>query len=59
MSPDESMQPWLGRKWREDSLYSQGEWITTMSEEKKVNVWVMTSWTKVINENVQHVVNPP
>lgn len=47
MGADESMQPWLGPGWREDSLYSQSEWIRHMSEEKGVHIWVMTSWTKV------------
>lgn len=41
------MQPWLGPKWREDSLYSQAEWLRNMSVDKGVHVWVMTSWTKV------------
>ncbi|CAM9677355.1 unnamed protein product, partial [Ectocarpus sp. 13 AM-2016] len=31
---DESMQPWLGPKWREDSLYSQAEWLRSMSVDK-------------------------
>ncbi|CAM9751600.1 unnamed protein product [Ectocarpus sp. 6 AP-2014] len=44
---DESMQPWLGPKWREDSLYSQAEWLRSMSVDKGVHVWVMTSWTKI------------
>lgn len=44
---DESMQPWLGPDWRQDSLYSQAEWIKTMSQDKGIHVWVMTSWTKI------------
>eukprot|EP00904_Undaria_pinnatifida_P008472 jgi/Undpi1/4755/HiC_scaffold_18.g08108.m1 len=44
---DESMQPWLGPGWREDSLYSQADWLRSMSIEKGVHVWVMTSWTKI------------
>lgn len=41
------MQPWLGPGWREDSLYSQADWLRTMSVDKGVHIWVMTSWTKV------------
>ncbi len=45
------MQPWLGPKWKEDSLYSQAEWLRSMSADKGVHVWVMTSWTKVISDS--------
>lgn len=41
------MQPWVGPDWRGDSLYSQGEWLRSMSVDKGVHVWIMTSWTKV------------
>lgn len=44
---DESMQPWVGEKWREDSLVSQGEWRRKMSVEEGVDVFVIHSWTKV------------
>ncbi|DAZ97655.1 TPA: hypothetical protein N0F65_003973 [Lagenidium giganteum] len=44
---DESMQPWVGPHWREDSLIHQREWVKKLSETRKINVWVMTSWTKI------------
>eukprot|EP00960_Hanusia_phi_P050928 760499-Hanusia_phi.AAC.10 len=44
---DESMQPWVGPHWREDSLVSQGKWRKAMSVEKGVEVFVMHSWTKI------------
>eukprot|EP01084_Bolivina_argentea_P110771 197725_1 len=44
---DESMQPWLGPHWRQDSLISQREWARRMSLESNIHVWVMTSWTKI------------
>ncbi|KAG3108051.1 hypothetical protein PI124_g11629 [Phytophthora idaei] len=44
---DESMQPWVGPKWREDSLIHHREWVKQLSETRHINVWVMTSWTKI------------
>jgi len=44
---DESMQPWHGEGWRDDSLVSQGEWRRKMSTEEGVDVFVIHSWTKV------------
>ena len=44
---DESMQPWLGPQWREDSLIHQRDWCEEMANEKQIYVWVMTSWTKI------------
>jgi hypothetical protein len=44
---DESMQPWVGPNWREDSLVSKGVWRRHMSVEKGINVFVMHSWTKI------------
>mmetsp|Transcript_21839 Transcript_21839/g.31693 ORF Transcript_21839/g.31693 Transcript_21839/m.31693 type:complete len:389 (-) Transcript_21839:299-1465(-) len=44
---DESMQPWLGPEWREDSLIKERDWAKKMAQEKKVYVWIMTSWTKI------------
>jgi len=44
---DESMQPWVGPHWRQDSLIGERAWAKTMSEVNKVHVWVMTSWTKI------------
>ena len=44
---DESMQPWVGENWREDSLISQTEWRRKMSVEDGINVFVIHSWTKV------------
>ena len=44
---DESMQPWIGKNWREDSLVSQGAWRRKMSIENNVNIFVIHSWTKI------------
>jgi len=44
---DESMQPWLGSHWREDSLIHQREWCKELVESRNIHVWVMTSWTKI------------
>jgi len=44
---DESMQPWVGQNWREDSLVSQVEWRRKMSVEEGVDVFVIHSWTKI------------
>ncbi|TDH70229.1 hypothetical protein CCR75_002893 [Bremia lactucae] len=44
---DESMQPWIGPQWRHDSLIHQREWVQNLSETRHINVWVMTSWTKI------------
>lgn len=44
---DESMQPWVGPHWRQDSLIHQREWVQQLSATRKINVWVMTSWTKI------------
>jgi hypothetical protein len=44
---DESMQPWLGPNWREDSLIGEREWAKQLSEEDGIHVWIMTSWTKI------------
>lgn len=44
---DESMQPWVGPHWRQDSLLHQREWISDLSARRGINVWVMTSWTKI------------
>lgn len=44
---DESMQPWVGPHWREDSLLSQGDWIAKMLKEHGTHVFIMHSWTKI------------
>jgi histidinol-phosphate/aromatic aminotransferase/cobyric acid decarboxylase-like protein len=44
---DESMQPWVGPHWRQDSLIHQREWIHHLSATRHLDVWVMTSWTKI------------
>jgi len=31
---DESMQPWIGSHWRQDSLIHQREWVAKISAEK-------------------------
>jgi histidinol-phosphate/aromatic aminotransferase/cobyric acid decarboxylase-like protein len=44
---DESMQPWVGPNWRNDSLLSQGEWIADLLESQGTHVFIMHSWTKI------------
>lgn len=44
---DESMQPWVGPKWREDSLLTQQTWLKYMLEERDTHVFLMHSWTKI------------
>lgn len=44
---DESMQPWVGPAWREDSLLQQQGWVTEMLEKRGVHVFIMHSWTKI------------
>lgn len=44
---DESMQPWVGPAWRSDSLLHQREWVMKLCQERQIDVWVMTSWTKI------------
>ncbi|TMW69630.1 hypothetical protein Poli38472_001786 [Pythium oligandrum] len=44
---DESMQPWVGPHWRQDSLIHQREWVANLSATRKIDIWVMTSWTKI------------
>ncbi|OQR91323.1 hypothetical protein ACHHYP_04778 [Achlya hypogyna] len=44
---DESMQPWVGPHWRQDSLIHQREWVANLAATRKLDVWVMTSWTKI------------
>ena len=42
---DESMQPWFGSNWREDSLVSQTEWIEELIN-KDTYIYIIHSWTK-------------
>jgi histidinol-phosphate/aromatic aminotransferase/cobyric acid decarboxylase-like protein len=44
---DESMQPWIGPHWREDSLVSEAEWVQKMCKERDVRIFVIHSWTKL------------
>lgn len=44
---DESMQPWVGPHWREDSLLSHSDWIAHMLEKHGTHVFIMHSWTKI------------
>jgi len=44
---DESMQPWVGDTWRDDSLVSQGVWRRKMSIEHGVDIFIIHSWTKI------------
>ncbi|CAI2176161.1 10795_t:CDS:2 [Funneliformis geosporum] len=44
---DESMQPWLSRDFRADSLTSQHEFIAMLYQTRRVSVYVIHSWTKI------------
>lgn len=44
---DESMQPWLGPNWRDDSLTSALDWLEEMEARRNISVFVMHSWTKL------------
>ncbi|RIA99224.1 pyridoxal phosphate-dependent transferase [Glomus cerebriforme] len=44
---DESMQPWLSRDFRADSLISQNEFIYSLYESRQVSVYIIHSWTKI------------
>lgn len=41
------MQPWVGPHWRQDSLIHQREWVQQLAATRHIDVWVMTSWTKI------------
>lgn len=42
---DESMQPWFGENWREDSLISETDWIKEMAYGGTF-IYIIHSWTK-------------
>lgn len=44
---DESMQPWIGPQWEEDSLVLQHEWVKGMYNTRQISVFVIHSWTKL------------
>ena len=44
---DESMQPWIGPEWQQDSLVSQRDWVKTMFDSRGISVFVIHSWTKL------------
>lgn len=46
---DESMLPWLGSQWRDESVLGERArpWVERMREERGLAVWVMVSWTKI------------
>lgn len=44
---DESMQPWHGPNWRNESLLSKREWIQKLAEEKGIKIFILHSWTKL------------
>jgi histidinol-phosphate/aromatic aminotransferase/cobyric acid decarboxylase-like protein len=43
---DESMQPWHGPQFRDDSLASS-EWVKRLHDEHGIHVYVIHSWTKL------------
>ena len=44
---DESMQPWVGPQWQQDSLVSQREWVHNLYTTRGISVYVIHSWTKL------------
>ncbi|GBB87865.1 hypothetical protein RclHR1_14360004 [Rhizophagus clarus] len=46
---DESMQPWLSREFRSDSLSSQHDFLYSLYESRQVSVYVIHSWTKIFS----------
>ena len=44
---DESMQPWIGPQWQNDSLVTQSEWVKRIYETRHIAVFVIHSWTKL------------
>lgn len=46
---DESMQPWYGENWRNDSLLSQTDWIQDIMDTHNICVYIIHSWTKIFS----------
>jgi histidinol-phosphate/aromatic aminotransferase/cobyric acid decarboxylase-like protein len=44
---DESMQPWLSKDFKSDSLLSQSEFIENLSENRNIHIYIIHSWTKL------------
>jgi len=44
---DESMQPWVGPQWREDSIVNESAWVAKMCKERDIRIYVIHSWTKI------------
>jgi histidinol-phosphate/aromatic aminotransferase/cobyric acid decarboxylase-like protein len=44
---DESMLPWEGPNWRENSLTTCHEWVEKLLKERNIAVWILHSWTKI------------
>lgn len=44
---DESMQPWLSPRFREDSFAGQPDLATTLLEKHNIQLYVIHSWTKL------------
>ena len=46
---DESMQPWVGGEWRNDSLLSQTDWINKLAKNNNIYIFIIHSWTKIFS----------
>ena len=46
---DESMQPWVGEEWRNDSLLSQTDWINKLAKNNNIYIFIIHSWTKIFS----------
>eukprot|EP01120_Amphizonella_sp_Union-15-10_P013559 TRINITY_DN62_c0_g1_i1.p1 TRINITY_DN62_c0_g1~~TRINITY_DN62_c0_g1_i1.p1 ORF type:complete len:365 (+),score=58.08 TRINITY_DN62_c0_g1_i1:85-1179(+) len=44
---DESMLPWEGPRWTDQSLISAKDWISSMYSTKNISIWIVHSWTKI------------
>ena len=43
---DESMIPWYGEQWRQNSLISESDWIKQMANNNSIFIFIIHSWTK-------------
>jgi histidinol-phosphate/aromatic aminotransferase/cobyric acid decarboxylase-like protein len=44
---DESMLPWFGPQWKENSIYFQHDWIQKVLADRNIHIIVIHSWTKI------------
>eukprot|EP00920_Eleutheroschizon_duboscqi_P031278 GHVT01075588.1.p1 GENE.GHVT01075588.1~~GHVT01075588.1.p1 ORF type:complete len:421 (+),score=96.46 GHVT01075588.1:313-1575(+) len=44
---DESMLPWFGPTWRQQSLLGASDWIEEKLEKENIQIYIIHSWTKL------------